>query len=108
MTQVISINRQNLRLPKENLYSNGYIVDLGEEGMLLKRDRLIYNFKSERDVRHRVTAGETLSSLAYRYYNNSLSWFILADVNNIYNPFNLTPGSILLIPDIDIIENLRR
>jgi len=96
----------NLKIPKSSPYSSGYIVNLPGDARLLKRDKIKYPFSSERDKRHLVIAGQTLSGISNKYYRNSLYWVILADVNNIYNPFVLTAGSILLIPDKDIIDSL--
>jgi nucleoid-associated protein YgaU len=95
-----------LSLAKNNLYANGFIIPLQGEELLLKRDKLQYTPVTTRDKYHSVTDQDTLWNIAYKYYKDSKRWHIIADVNNIYNPLELTPGASLLIPDIDQI-NLR-
>lgn len=97
----------NLRLTNNNLYANGKVINISEGRALLKREKITYPFKSDRDQNHVIIAGETLSSIAQKYYGDSKLWFVLADINNIYNPLDLQRGFILLIPDKDTIDNLR-
>jgi nucleoid-associated protein YgaU len=43
--------------------------------------------------------GETLQNIAYRYYGDSGKWYIIAEYNNIINPFTeLKGGMVLMIP----------
>ena len=43
--------------------------------------------------------GETLQNIAYRYYGDSGKWYLIAEANNILNPFQeLEPYQILRIP----------
>lgn len=48
---------------------------------------------------HLYTAGETLSGLAHRYYNDWRLWRVIADRNKILDPRQIQPGTILLIPE---------
>lgn len=48
---------------------------------------------------HTVKAGETLHSIAFKYYGDSGRWVEIADVNSIYFYFrDLKPGMKLFIP----------
>ena len=49
---------------------------------------------------HVVRAGETLHSLARRYYGDSNLWYVIADFNvqTTFYPLDLTENSVLVIP----------
>ena len=49
---------------------------------------------------HRVVAGDTLASVAYREYGSAAAWRQVADANlaNIDDPMRLAPGVVLLVP----------
>lgn len=49
-------------------------------------------------TQHIFTAGETISGLAHRYYEDWRKWRIIADRNNIRDPRQIQPGTVLLIP----------
>lgn len=44
--------------------------------------------------------GETLSSISAREYNNPRLWREIADANNIEDPLNVKPGTILRLPPL--------
>ena len=48
--------------------------------------------------RHVVKAGETMEYLAWRYFNTSDAWWRIADANPRVFPYQLEPGSTLVIP----------
>ena len=48
--------------------------------------------------RHRVTAGETIESLSFRYYGASDVWWRIAEANDIIFPTDLPAGTPLNIP----------
>lgn len=64
-------------------------------------ERIPYEYiPSDKDLYHTVLDGETLQNIANRYYQDSGLWYILADVNGIYNPItDLKPGSQILVPN---------
>jgi hypothetical protein len=47
---------------------------------------------------HRVVAGDTLQSLAWREYGDATAWRAIARANDINDPMRLTVGTELLIP----------
>lgn len=54
---------------------------------------------------HEVKRGDTLDSLALKYYNNPTLFWIIADFNKIQDPFaTLTVGEKLKIPSISSIS----
>jgi len=76
---------------------------------LLERDnkvRMVLNSRipftmadvGENFVIHKVTAGEQLDEIAYKYYRKEWLWYLIADVNNISWPQDLDPRMELVIP----------
>jgi nucleoid-associated protein YgaU len=57
-------------------------------------------------IRHRVEAGETLDLIAFDYFD-SRYWHLIAEVNDIINPFDVKPGTLLWIPSEEDFELLR-
>ena len=56
-------------------------------------------------VRHKVIEGDTLDTLALYYYNCPTYFWIIADFNNIIDPFeDLKLGQILKIPTFSNVE----
>jgi nucleoid-associated protein YgaU len=50
-------------------------------------------------TRHRVVAGDTLPSIAYREFGRASAWRLIAEANpTIDDPMRLRPGSVLLVP----------
>lgn len=96
-----------LRLPEENIYSNGYIIDLGDGRQLLKTDPIQYTPSAEKDLTYTFKEGDRIWDLAYRYYGNSKWWHVITYVNNIVEPFQIPIGTVLLIPDLDVIKATR-
>ncbi|MBC3839977.1 LysM peptidoglycan-binding domain-containing protein [Streptacidiphilus sp. 4-A2] len=47
---------------------------------------------------HRVVAGDTLQSLAWREYGDATVWRVIAEANEIDDPMELEPGTELLLP----------
>lgn len=56
-------------------------------------------------VSHKVVEGDTLDTLALYYYNSPTYFWIIADFNNILDPYEeLKIGSILKIPTFSNVE----
>lgn len=84
---------------KNDIYNNGYIINYVEGDRSLERTK-IKHIEDIDDTTHTVIGGETLPSIAYKYYGTSRLWYLIADVNtHIINPFLLIPGEELLIPN---------
>lgn len=90
-----------------NLYRNGrlYVFPDTDE-MLLIRDKY-QTVGTLEDQYHYLIEGETLDGLAYKYYSDLIEdsskfWWILADANDVYDPFDLSPylGTEILIPNL--------
>ncbi|MGW4896900.1 CIS tube protein [Kitasatospora sp. NPDC004240] len=47
---------------------------------------------------HRLVAGDSLESLAYREYGDATAWRVIAEANGIEDPMRLRPGVELLVP----------
>jgi nucleoid-associated protein YgaU len=47
---------------------------------------------------HRVVAGDSLQSLAWREYGNAAAWRAIAEVNGIDDPQSLRTGTELIMP----------
>lgn len=107
VNKTIDIALEPLELRKNNPYYNGYIFVLPDGEMTLERETFKYT-KSDRDKYYTVVQGDTLWTIAHNAYNDSKNWAIIADANSIENPFELTIGVALLIPDLNIhdITNL--
>lgn len=89
----------SLELRNNNPYSIGNIFVFPEGDFLLDRTPIDVD-KSIYDKYHTVIDGDTLGKIAFNEYGNSKEWWVIADVNDLYWPFELTLGDLLLIPDI--------
>jgi nucleoid-associated protein YgaU len=67
----------------------------------LSADRIPFTYQpSNKDVLHTIIEGDRLDTLAFKHYQSSNLWYVIADVNGIINPFELTVGDSILIPGI--------
>ena len=85
-------------------YTRSYIINYPEGDSSLQRNRLTFKVNIE-DQFHNVIDGDDLTQLAYRYYGNPILWYVIADANEIENPFELESGSSLLIPSASQLSN---
>ena len=56
----------------------------------------------DRTHRHELRAGETLSALAARYYENPANWRPMLDANGIDDPRRLAAGTVLAVPALRV------
>lgn len=84
----------------ENLYSTGYIVELPDGRLLLKRNKVEYAPTADKDITHLVKDNDRIWDIAFRYYQKDLEWSVIADVNKVYNPFELESGTEFIVPDL--------
>ena len=97
---------EQLNLNINNLYSNGRIVVFKGLGDLLVRDKIDF-IEHSTNKYHEVHQGDLLSTIAYQYYNDKVEdsskfWWVIADVNNIINPLDISHlvGKRIIVPDI--------
>lgn len=63
------------------------------------KERLPISRASSHNFYHTVKSGETIQSIAFKYYGDSGRWGDIADANNIYFPFEeLVEDTQILIP----------
>lgn len=96
---------------ENNLYVNGQVIDFGEEQLLIREPLQIIG--NELDRYHIVTEFDRIDLIAWKYYksvavDSSKYWWVIADANNIIDPFDLSEfiGKNLLIPDLNRIKLL--
>ena len=86
---------------KHHPYESGYVIDYGDGDFSLEPDQGILRTGLSETL-HTLIEGETLHSIAYRYYGDSGLWYHIANANSIFNPWDINelyPGKILSIPN---------
>lgn len=73
-------------------------VSLKEYKTLAEQIQQVNKQSADRTHTHVVGASETLSQIAALLYDDPAQWRAIADANQIRNPLNLTPGTVLQIP----------
>ena len=79
-------------------YDNHKIYKFNEGDKNLVRSRFLYK-PSINDRVHEVIEGDRLDTIAYKFLGDSKLWYIIADTNDIINPFELEIGQVLIIPE---------
>ena len=74
-----------------------FILNYPDGEYSLERLDITYLLKAS-DVTHTVIEGETLQSIAFKYYKDSGRWGDIATINEIVDPFDIAPGMNLIIP----------
>lgn len=90
----------------KDMYSSGYALKYDNGDYSLERPLPTIQF-SDSDQVHVVMDGETLQSIAYRYYGDSGYWYVIAEANLIINPLSdkdFHIGKRLIIPLYGIVE----
>jgi hypothetical protein len=95
-----------MELKTNNLYANGKIIEFDDGEQILTREKYtIDDFKNFEYFP--VTENSNLSDIAYKAYfgkakDPSKYWGIIADVNNVFDPFDLSDfiGEDFFIPDV--------
>lgn len=59
---------------------------------------------SEPDLRVAVTEGTRLADLATEHYGTPHLWWVIADASDVVDPFALTPGEELRVPDLSRVQ----
>lgn len=89
-------------------YSDRYknckvLTDLATGEVLLSTREIRDAYASSKDTYHRIQDHELnrLDILAQKYYQNPSMWWVIAEANNIFDPFaEILPGTLLRIPSI--------
>ena len=67
------------------------------------RDQQLQNRQSSDVAKQRIVKrGDTLSSIAAEEYRDPALWRPIAEQNRLDDPFNLTPGMLLLVPTVTL------
>lgn len=90
-------------LRDDNPYYFGSVFQFPDGSLSLDRTSIIYK-QSPNDQYYTVGDGENLSDISYAAYGNSKYWWVIADVNGIFFPFDLPIGETLVIPDLDALQ----
>lgn len=87
-----------------SLYEVGYVVSYTEGDVSLQRTPIPF-YGTVGNKYHVVSDGDSLQSLAQKYYGDQFQWYIIADANPtlVDDPFSLEVNTTLLIPEKDII-----
>jgi len=88
---------------QDNPFVTGFVMTYNEGDSSLER-LPIKHVPSINDKLHTVRRWDNLSDLSYDYYGSSKWWWVIADVNNIFDPFNLTSNVSIIIPDLAQIK----
>lgn len=91
-----------MEINQDNPFVTGFIITYKEGDQSLERTQITY-IPSINDKLHPVTNWDSLSDLSYDYYGTSKFWWVIADINNIFDPFDLTPNTNIIIPDLNSI-----
>jgi hypothetical protein len=51
---------------------------------------------------HRVVHGETLDRIAAHHYADPFNWRLIAEANDVIDPFDVKPGTLLAIPELPV------
>jgi len=99
-------------LNTNNLYANGSIVQFENGEQILIRPKFTIDQFTNFDY-YTVTQGEELTSIAQRVYGRKVKdpskyWGVIADVNNIFDPLDLSKlvGTDIYVPDILEVKKL--
>ena len=80
-------------------YLNSVVIDFNDGDLWLERQPVNLLAIDDYQAIHTVMEGETLQSIAFKYYGDSGRWCDIADINSIYDAFeDLEEGMQLYIP----------
>lgn len=87
-----------------NPYLNADIISFDDGSRVLKRNPIEYVPSAGKDIIHTIMENDTLWTIANLRYGDDKWWYVIYDVNNLYNPFDLQMGLDLIIPDLDVVK----
>lgn len=81
-------------------FDNSYGIEYPEGDVSLERIPYTHVNDPKKDIIHTVLDGESILSIAYKYYGNSGLWGVISDTNSLINVMEeVVPGLQLLIPN---------
>lgn len=98
--------KNNSRIVEDRYKNCKILEDIDTGDILLSTREDITIHKKSSDIYHRVKSHEIcrLDILAHLYYQNPLLWWVIAQANDIYDPFeNIDPGTLIRIPGIETL-----
>jgi nucleoid-associated protein YgaU len=79
-------------------YDSAYVLKYRDGEYSLETDPPLVPHTSK-DKQHTIKEGETLQNLAFAAYGDSGKWYLIAEANQIIDPFTeVVPGKLLRIP----------
>jgi hypothetical protein len=88
-----------IKLRPDSLYYGGREFLRNTTEPLLLKNPIKYK-PTEQDLYHIVTFYDSYDILAFKYYGNSKYWWVIAEANEAVNPFELEPGTSIVIPNL--------
>lgn len=102
----MDLTQTSIELSDNNLYRNGEVHTYADGESVLIRKKLLLE-PTVFDEYHVVTEMDRIDKLAHTKYKDKVTdaskyWWVIADANDIKNPFDLSEyvGRQILIPDI--------
>lgn len=99
-----------IELRPTNLYVNATFLQFSDGQRQAVRERLEWK-GGQGDQYHPVVDRDELPKIAWKYYGNRVEnawelWWVIADVNNIVDPFDMASlvGTELLVPNYDKLQ----
>ena len=92
-------------MSQDNPYDRGTLLNYLEGDQSIERKPVLYK-PSTGDKFHIIKDTDQLDGIAFKYYNNSKLWWLIADVNLIFNPFELITGNKLIIPNLNVLTKV--
>jgi PKD repeat protein len=89
----------SVNLRTDNPYSTGFVINYGDSLSSMNRKKIRYK-ADRKDQWHVVTIDNTIWDISMQYYKDSKWYWVIMDVNNLENCFELPVGTTILIPDL--------
>lgn len=101
-----------LEVNKNNIYSTGRLIEFESgESLLLRKKLSIELFTDDQYDFYEVNTGDRLPDIAAFEYEGKVKdpskyWWVIADVNNIHRPFDISDleGKSIIIPHIQDVK----
>lgn len=93
------------QLRDDNPYYFGVVAQFPDGSLALDSGDLVYS-KSVNDKYYTIANNDSLDALAGQdgAYGNSKFWWVIAKINNVFDPFKLNSGDTFVIPDLNTLE----